>query len=244
MRAVLSTALVSHQAAVGEGARRPGAGRRRRRRSRPSPGNGRSCAEIVQDRAEAAGVVGREVAGLDQLEGALRGAGWPRSPCAARRPSWRRFSTSSAVRPKMKMLSGPTCSQHLDVGAVERADGERAVEPELHVAGARGLHAGGADLLGEVGAGDQDLGQADVVVRQEQDLQPLADRGSAFTTRGHVVDELDDQLGAQIGGGGLAGEDLDPRRAGLRPCRRACRRRVADRLQDVRAAGACTRGCA
>ena len=36
---------------------------------------------------------------------------------------------------------------YLDIGAVERADGQRAVERELHVAGARGLHAGGRDLL-------------------------------------------------------------------------------------------------
>ena len=39
----------------------------------------------------------------------------------------------------------------LDIGAVERADGERAVERELHVAGAGGFHAGGRDLLGEIG---------------------------------------------------------------------------------------------
>ena len=38
-----------------------------------------------------------------------------------------------------------------DVGAVERADRERAVERELHVAGAGGFHAGGRDLLGKVG---------------------------------------------------------------------------------------------
>ena len=42
----------------------------------------------------------------------------------------------------------------LDVGAVERADGQRAVERELHVAGARRLHAGGRDLLGQVGGGN------------------------------------------------------------------------------------------
>ena len=42
----------------------------------------------------------------------------------------------------------------LDVGAVERADGQRAVQRHLHVAGAGGLHAGGGNLLGEVGGGD------------------------------------------------------------------------------------------
>ena len=48
-----------------------------------------------------------------------------------------RASTSSAVRPKMKMLSSPTRSLDLDIGAVERADGQRAVQRQLHVAGAR-----------------------------------------------------------------------------------------------------------
>src|SRR5665647_1318421 len=39
----------------------------------------------------------------------------------------------------------------LDVRAVERADGECAVERELHVPGAGGLLAGERDLLGQVG---------------------------------------------------------------------------------------------
>ena len=69
----------------------------------------------------------------------------------------------------------------LDVGAVEGADGERAVERELHVAGARRLHAGRRDLLGQVGGRDDPLGTADIVVGQEDDLQQAADRRSLFT---------------------------------------------------------------
>ncbi len=49
--------------------------------------------------------------------------------------------------------------EDLDIGAVERADGQRAVERQLHVAGARRLHAGGRDLLGKVGGGNDGLGQ-------------------------------------------------------------------------------------
>ena len=64
----------------------------------------------------------------------------------------------------------------LDVGAVERADGERAVERELHVAGARGLHARRRDLLGEVRGRDDRLGEAHVVVGQEHHLQQVAHR--------------------------------------------------------------------
>ena len=39
----------------------------------------------------------------------------------------------------------------LDVGAIERADGERTVHRELHVAGAGGFGARSRNLLGKVG---------------------------------------------------------------------------------------------
>ena len=110
----------------------------------------------------------------------------------------------------MKMLSGADRVADLDVGAIEGADGQGAVERELHVARARGLHPGGADLLGEVARRDDALGEADIVVRDEGDLQPIADLGIGVHHGRHVVDELDDQLGALIGGRCLAGEDLDP----------------------------------
>ena len=55
------------------------------------------------------------------------------------------------------------------------------------------------------------LREADAVVGQEHDLQPAADVGIGVDDLGDVVGELDDQLGALVAGGGLAGEDLDPR---------------------------------
>ena len=70
----------------------------------------------------------------------------------------------------------------LDIGAVERADGQRAVERQLHVAGAGGFDAGGRDLLGQVGRGHDHLGQRDVVVRQEDDLERPRTVGSALMT--------------------------------------------------------------
>ena len=51
------------------------------------------------------------------------------------------------VRPKRKKFSAADRLADLHVGAVERADGERAVHRELHVAGAGRLLAGGRDLL-------------------------------------------------------------------------------------------------
>ena len=112
----------------------------------------------------------------------------------------------------MKMFSAPDAVANLDVGAVERADGQRAVQSELHVAGAGGLHAGGRNLLRQIGRRDDVLREADIVVRQEHDLQPAAHLGVGVDDLGDVVGELDDQLGALVAGRGLAGEYLDPRR--------------------------------
>ena len=99
----------------------------------------------------------------------------------------------------------------LDVGAVERADGERAVERELHVAGAGGLLAGGGNLLGEVGRRDDFLGERHAVVGQEGDLELAADARVGVDARADDVDRADDVLGEVVAGRGLGGEDEDAR---------------------------------
>ena len=98
-----------------------------------------------------------------------------------------------------------------DIGAVERADGDGAVQRELHVAGAGGFHAGSGNLLGEIGGRDDHLGQADIIVRQERDLEPAGDHRVVVDDLGDVVDELDDQLGIAIARRRLAGENFHPR---------------------------------
>ena len=70
-----------------------------------------------------------------------------------RYPAARILRTSSAVRPNRKKFSAPDLFANFDVGAVERADGQRAVERELHVARARGFLARGGNLLRQVGGG-------------------------------------------------------------------------------------------
>src|SRR5205807_8101049 len=83
----------------------------------------------------------------------------------------------------------------LDIGAIESANGQGAVERKLHVAGAGGFHASGRNLFGEVGGRNDDFREADIVVGQESDLQPAGYRGIVVDDRGDVVDQLDDQLG-------------------------------------------------
>ena len=77
----------------------------------------------------------------------------------------------------MKMLSSPTCWRISMLAPSSGADGERAVQRQLHVAGAGGLGAGGGDLLGEVGAGHDDLGHRDAVVGHEHHFSSPADAG-------------------------------------------------------------------
>src|SRR5690349_1392331 len=104
-------------------------------------------------------------------------------------PDWINDSTVSSSRlrptyafgsyPERRRLVRPQAEQEevllahrvaqLDVGAVERAQRERAVQRQLHVAGAGRLLARGRDLQREVGGGNDRLRERDAVVRQERD---------------------------------------------------------------------------
>jgi len=100
---------------------------------------------------------------------------------------------------------------HLHVGAVHGSDGQRAVEAELHVAGARRFKAGRGYLLRQVRRRDDAFCQADVVVGQEDHFEQPAHSRIVVDGAGDVVGQLDDQLGLVITGRRLAGEDLHPR---------------------------------
>ena len=94
----------------------------------------------------------------------------------AGKPARCRSATSSAVRPKMITFSAPDVLADLDIGAVQRADGDGPVERELHVAGAGGFHAGGRNLLGQVGRRHDRFGKRGAVIGREHHLQPVARR--------------------------------------------------------------------
>ncbi|OIQ69217.1 hypothetical protein GALL_491840 [mine drainage metagenome] len=126
----------------------------------------------------------------------------------------------------------PDLLQDLDVGAVERADGRRAVQHEFHVAGARGLFARGRNLLAEVRRRDQLFRHRDVVVGGIDHLQLVADQRIVVNNARHVIDKVNDFFGDPIARRRLAAEHLD--------ARHPVRRRVfadsvplCDGLQDV-----------
>ena len=91
----------------------------------------------------------------------------------------------------------------LHVGAVQRAQGDRAVEHELHVAGAAGLLAGQGNLLGDVAGGDELLRPGDVVVLHHVHLHPGAHVGVVGNQILQAQDEVDDVLGDGVGRGRL-----------------------------------------
>ena len=95
----------------------------------------------------------------------------------------------------------------LDVRTIVRADRERTVERELHVARAGRLLTGERDLLGQVGGRDDPFGKGHVVVRREQHLQPALDPRVVVDDRADGVDEVDDALGHDIPRRRLGPED-------------------------------------
>ena len=106
----------------------------------------------------------------------------------------------------MKMFSLPTSSQDLDVGPIERADRDRAVELELHVAGAGSFRAGERDLLAQIGRGNDPLRERDPVVRQENHFQFVLELRIAIEDLGDLVDQFDNQLRHEIARRGFGAE--------------------------------------
>lgn len=96
-----------------------------------------------------------------ELGTGVSGRSWPINPCSGRTTASCRTSplfvkSFHIFHPHAEneevLLSG--LLGHLHVGSVHGADGQGSVEHELHVPGARGLCAGGGDLLRQVGGRD------------------------------------------------------------------------------------------
>src|SRR5207245_2807665 len=167
-------------------------------------------AQRVRDRREPAAIARREFAATDLVDR-------PRKP---RRPPEYVGRIQSLLAPhhyihrlhaEDRDVFDADMIADFDIGAVKRADGQRAVQRELHVAGAGGFHARGRNLFGEIGGGDDYFGKADIVVGEEDDLQAFADGRVVVDDFGDVIDELDDQLGVAIARRRLAGEDFHAR---------------------------------
>ncbi len=164
------------------------------------------AAEVARQRGEAAAIVGAEVAVAHARQHALQ-------PLALLDVAQRGVAL---VALRLDLIGGQPEEEEvllahlladLDVGPVEGAHGQRAVHGELHVPGARGLHPRQGDLLRDVGGREDALGQRDAVVGQKDHLDPPGHGGVVVDDGGHVVDQLDLQLGRGVARRRLAGED-------------------------------------
>ena len=115
----------------------------------------------------------------------------------------------------MNRLSSPDLVPDFDVGPVQGAHRQRAVQGELHVARARRFLARRGDLLAEVGRRDDLFRQRHAVIRQEDHPEQPPRPGVVVDDLAHVVDELDDLLGGPIPRRRLAGQNAGARRGRL-----------------------------
>jgi len=118
---------------------------------------------------------------------------------------------------------------HLDIGAVQGADGQGAVEHEFHVARAAGLFPGGGELLTDFRCGHKQFRVGDGVILQVDDLQHRPGAGVGGDLLGQGVDETDDELCPRVTGRCLGPEE---KRHGFHRKTRVLRNAVIQR-QDV-----------
>ena len=105
----------------------------------------------------------------------------------------------------------------LHIGTVHGAQRQRAVQHELHVAGAGSFLGGKADLLGQVAGGDQLFGGGNVVVLHEHHLQPLGHFRVCGNDLGQSQQRMDDVLCNGVGRCRLGTEDAHQRSSGQVP---------------------------
>lgn len=97
------------------------------------------------------------------------------------------------------------------VCTVACTDDETAVENELHVAGTAGLSTGSRDVLADIRGRADDLGFADVVVLDEDDLEQVTNIRVVVDHTANFTDEMDHSLGHPVARRSLATEDVDAR---------------------------------
>src|SRR6267154_2922140 len=112
---------------------------------------------------------------------------------------------------KDKHILGADRIANLDIGAVEGPERQRTIHREFHVAGSRCFPAGGGDLFGHIGGGNDFLRERDPVVGQEGDLDQLARLWVIVNYFAEIVDQLDQHLCGPIAGRRFAAKNVHMR---------------------------------
>ncbi len=93
------------------------------------------------------------------------------------------------------------------VGAITSPNDQAAVEHEFHVAGPRGFGAGGGDVLANVRGWGEDLGFADIVILDVDNLEEITDILVIVDDLANAADEVDDGFGHPVSRSCFAPED-------------------------------------
>ena len=103
---------------------------------------------------------------------------------------------------------------HLDIGAVERTDGDGPVHHQFHAAGAGSFLAGSRDLLRNLGGRYDRLRRGDAVILDKIDLEPVFAERIVVDIVLHGEEQFNDALGRAITGSRLGPEDIGTRQEG------------------------------
>ena len=193
MRATLSIALRTHNCGLDVLRGKSRSESRYRNRNRQAGNSRRVSSSDVANPSEQARLAGTEAVRGQFIEhppqARIASRNTPAADTRARRSAPR---SARAVSPKMKMLSAPTSSRisMLAPSSVPIVSAPFMANFMLPVPDAS--RAGGRDLLGHIGGGNDLLRQRDAVVGKEATLINPRVRGSLLITAREAVDQLDD----------------------------------------------------
>ena len=98
--------------------------------------------------------------------------------------------------------------QHLDIRTVQRTDSQRAVKRKLHVTGAGSFRPRQRNLFRQIGRRNDQLRQANAVVRDEHDFQLVANLRIVVDHFRYVIDQMNNVLRHVIGRSRLTAKNI------------------------------------
>ena len=101
----------------------------------------------------------------------------------------------------------PSLLRHFDGRSVACPNGQGSIHHKLHIAGSAGFIAGGRYLVGDIAGRNKPLCQRNIVLGQEQDVEPAAHGRVGVNRIRQIADEFYDELGQAVGWCRLTSEE-------------------------------------